>query len=208
MGRILGAGGTHVDWWLHPDSSRRCQTTSITLRSLFSFFLFATHFGLFKFVSFCICSSRILWRTGGTHVELDPDIPRRCQTTSSASTLRFPNNNSPHFAPNLRHIYSFNLSSWILRLSGNPGSRHSLGIYVWHPARIRKPQKSLKRGDGWMRKAKKVSKRGESALTDPVTTEVVQSPEIRQTYSVQWCLPCFASQEWDVSTQLHLVVGG
>ena len=47
-----------------------------------------------------------------------PDSSRRCQTTS---TLRFPNNNSPHFAPNLRHIYSFNLSSQILRLSG---SRH------------------------------------------------------------------------------------
>ena len=45
-----------------------------------------------------------------------PDSSSPIQTTS---TLRFPNNNSPHFAPNLRHIYSFNLSSQILRLSGS-----------------------------------------------------------------------------------------
>ena len=103
-----------------------------------------------------------------------PDSSRRCQTTS---TLRFPNNNSPHFAPNLRHIYSFNLSSRILRLSGSPPPDTT--AWVWHPARIRRPQKSLKRGGH----GSKVSKRRGAHYdceADLVTTEVVQSGEIRQ----------------------------
>ena len=98
--------------------------------------------------------SSILW-VGGTHVEEAPDSLRRCQTTT---TLRFPNNNSPHFAPNLRHIYSFNLSSRILRLSGIRGPDTA---WIWHPARIRG---AWKEGDGWIGKPQKVSKRGESAL--------------------------------------------
>ena len=116
-----------------------------------------------------------------------PDSLSRCQTTS---TLRFPNNNSPHFAPNLRHIYSFNLSSRILRLSGIPGSRHSSSMTP------REDQRSLKRG-GWLdwKAPKSLKKRGERTITvaDPVTTEVVQSPEIRQTWSsvVSMLLPCF-----------------
>ena len=60
-----------------------------------------------------------------------------------------------------------------------------------------------------MRKAKKVSKRGESALTDPVTTEVVQSPEIRQTYlKLSGVSLALLPKNENVSTQLHLVVGG
>ena len=93
--------------------------------------------------------SSILW-VGGTHVEEAPDSLRRCQTTT---TLRFPNNNSPHFAPNLRHIYSFNLSSQILRLSGLPAPRHSLGMTPCED------QKTPKEGDMDQERSKKVSKR-------------------------------------------------
>ena len=110
-----------------------------------------------------------------------PDSSRRCQTTS---TLRFPNNNSPHFAPNLRHIYSFNLSSQILRLSGSR-PRHSCGMT---PGRIteKSPKVSEQgvlghcslRGGERIRGAQKISL--EEGKPDPVTTEVVQSAEIRQ----------------------------
>ena len=110
-----------------------------------------------------------------------PDSSSPIQTTS---TLRFPNNNSPHFAPNLRHIYSFNLSSQILRLSGSrPQTQLGYG-----PGKIteKSPKVSEQgvlvhcslRGGERIRGAQKISL--EEGKPDPVTTEVVQSAEIRQ----------------------------
>ena len=90
----------------------------------------------------------ILW-VGGTHVEEAPDSLRRCQTTS---TLRFPNNNSPHFAPNLRHIYSFNLSSRILWLSGLPAPRHNSGMT---PREDQKTPKEPEKRGTWIKSLKK-----------------------------------------------------